>query len=89
MSMQPEDRIHLVHMRVASVSIQHFVDGKTRTDLTHHEMLQFALVRALEIIGEAAACVSESTRRAAPEIPWREAIGFSDHCHLHGGAMYS
>ena len=75
MSMQPEDRIRLVHMRDACVSIQRFADGKTRSDLTHNEMLQFALVRALEIIGEAAARVSESTRRAAPEIPWREATG--------------
>ena len=73
--MQPEDRIRLVHMRDACVSIQRFAEGKTRADLTGDEMLQFALVRALEIIGEAAARVSESTRRTAPDIPWREATG--------------
>ena len=73
--MQPEDRIRLVHMRDACVSIQRFAEGKTRSDLTSNEMLQFALVRALEIIGEAAARVSDSTRRIAPDIPWREATG--------------
>ena len=73
--MQPEDHIRLVHMRDACVSIQRFAEGKSRADLTGDEMLQFALVRALEIIGEAAARVSEITRRTAPDIPWREATG--------------
>jgi uncharacterized protein with HEPN domain len=33
-------------------------------------MLLFALVRALEIIGEAASRVTEGTRAAAADIPW-------------------
>lgn len=73
--MQPEDRIRVVHMRDACIAIERFSRHKTRTDLEHNEMLQFALVRALEIIGEAAARVSEPTRRDAPDIPWREATG--------------
>jgi uncharacterized protein with HEPN domain len=38
-------------------------------------MLQFALVRAIEIIGEAAGRVSEDVQKANPEIPWRESVG--------------
>lgn len=38
-------------------------------------MLRFALVRAVEIVGEAAAKVSVETRQLAPGIPWREAVG--------------
>ena len=52
-----------------------FTTGKTRTDLTADQMLQFALVRALEIIGEAAARVTEPTRAAHPEIPWGPSLG--------------
>lgn len=38
-------------------------------------MFAFALTRALEIIGEAAARVSQETRADLPQIPWRSIIG--------------
>jgi len=38
-------------------------------------MLLFAVVRAIEIVGEAASRVSEETRSSASEIPWRAIIG--------------
>lgn len=37
-------------------------------------MLRFALVRAMEIIGEASARVSAEVRNSEPSIPWREAV---------------
>lgn len=36
---------------------------------------QHAIVRALEILGEAASKVSSEYRQQHPEIPWREMIG--------------
>jgi len=36
---------------------------------------QYAVVRAVEVVGEAAARVSQETRSALPQLPWREAIG--------------
>jgi uncharacterized protein with HEPN domain len=39
-------------------------------------LIQDAVVRNLEIIGEAAGRVPEDYRRGTPEIPWRELIGF-------------
>jgi uncharacterized protein with HEPN domain len=47
-----------------------FISGRTREDLDSDRMLVFALVRAIEIVGEAAAKVSASTRDTAPDIPW-------------------
>lgn len=38
-------------------------------------MLLMALVRELEIIGEAAANVSEDTRASVPMVPWRAIVG--------------
>jgi uncharacterized protein with HEPN domain len=35
----------------------------------------FAVVRAVQLIGQAACNVSDSVRAAHPEIPWREMIG--------------
>jgi uncharacterized protein with HEPN domain len=47
-----------------------FISGKIRSDLDSDRMLVFAMVRAIEIVGEAAGRVSAPTREAAPEIPW-------------------
>ena len=73
--MRPEDRIRITHMRDACESIGRFIEDKTSVDLADDQMLQFALVRAIEIIGEAAGRVSEDVQKAAPEIPWRESVG--------------
>ena len=43
--------------------------------LDTQEMFAFALVRALEIVGEAASRVSAETRTAYPVIRWTEIIG--------------
>lgn len=39
------------------------------------ELHQNAVMRPLEIIGEAARLVSQQTRQAHPEIPWEQMIG--------------
>lgn len=73
--MRPEDRVRITHMRDACESISRFIEGKTSAGLVDDQMLQFAMVRAIEIIGEAAGRVSEGVQKSAPEIPWREAVG--------------
>lgn len=73
--MHPEDRIRIQHMLDASRSVSRFISGRQREDLDGDEMLRFALVRAIEIIGEAAGKVSMETRQLMPDIPWREAVG--------------
>jgi uncharacterized protein with HEPN domain len=54
----------------ASEEIGRFVEGRNAVDLETDRMLLFALVRALEVLGEAANGVTPETRALAPEIPW-------------------
>jgi uncharacterized protein with HEPN domain len=68
--MQPDDLTRIRHMFEAAENAQHFISGKNRTDLDTDPMLLFALVRAIEIIGEAASRVSAEQRAASPTIPW-------------------
>ncbi len=56
--MQRPDRLRLQHMLEAAREAQVFVAAKSREDLDADRMLQFALVRAIEIFGEAASQVS-------------------------------
>lgn len=55
----------LDHAREAVVMIE----GKHRSDLDHERMLELALVKLVEIIGEAATRISLETRAQYPSIP--------------------
>jgi uncharacterized protein with HEPN domain len=52
-----------------------FAKGRERADLETDEMLLFALVRAVEIVGEAAGKVSAEGRGRFPEVPWSAVTG--------------
>jgi uncharacterized protein with HEPN domain len=47
-----------------------FVAGRKAEDLETDRMLLFALMRVIEVIGEAASRMSEDLRLTAPDIPW-------------------
>lgn len=65
------DLPYLLHIRDAIVHILTWTVGKTFRDFQSDEKLQSAVIRQLEIIGEAAKNISEERKLAAPEIPWR------------------
>ena len=58
----------------AAIAVR-FAAGRSRGDLELDQMLLFALVRAVEIVGEAAARLSPEARAALPHIPWHLIIG--------------
>ena len=79
--MLPEsDHIHLLHMVDAA---QSFVVGKARGDLENGRLLTSALVREIEIVGEAATHLRRETRRAHATIAWRQIIGMCNRL-IHG-----
>ena len=67
----------------ASKKAVEFCAGKTEADLAKDEMLTLAVVRLVEIIGEAAKNVSVDTRNSHPSIPWKEISGTRDRL-IHG-----
>ena len=77
------DLIRLRHMLAAARKARRFVQGRGRTDLESDEMLSLAIVRLLEIIGEAATHVSEPVQAALPSIPWRQITGVRNRL-IHG-----
>jgi uncharacterized protein with HEPN domain len=54
-----------------------------RAAFTDDELAQTAVVRWVEIIGEAARGVSEELRQAHPEVPWRQMIAMRNVL-IHG-----
>jgi len=67
----------------AAYKAREFVQGRNRSDLESDEMLALALVRLLEIFGEAAARVSVPVQNQLTAIPWRQITGTRNHL-IHG-----
>ena len=73
--MNERDKTLLQDMLDCCFKAQKFIDGRDRADLDTDDMLSFALVRAIEVIGEAANHVSAETRQSLPKIDWKNIIG--------------
>lgn len=67
--MNPHDRVRLQHLADALDEAIRFARGRERADLDSDEMLLFALVRAIEIAGEAASRITVETRAELPDVP--------------------
>ena len=62
-----QDRIRMQHMLDACREAMHFAEGRTRKDLDDDRMLSFALIRAIEVTGEAAGKVTAESRELLPK----------------------
>ena len=78
-----EDTVRLQHMSDAAKKVAAFLQGRSRSDLDSDEKLMLALLRLLEVIGEAAKSVSADFRQRHPKIAWKEIAGTRDRL-IHG-----
>ena len=74
-SMNEKDKNNLKHIKDSCDAIKNFIVSKSRNDLDTDRMLISAIVRELEIVGEAAGALSEDFRKETSHIPWRAIIG--------------
>jgi uncharacterized protein with HEPN domain len=73
--MHKDDQIRLRHMLDAASEAIAFTKNRTRVSLDTDRMLVLSLVKEIEIIGEAANQVSETTIGQTSAIPWADIIG--------------
>jgi uncharacterized protein with HEPN domain len=73
--MLENDLVRLRHMLDACREALSFVRNRKQGDLATDRMLLLSPVKEIEIVGEAAAQVSDACRRDLPEIPWEDITG--------------
>jgi uncharacterized protein with HEPN domain len=78
-----DPRVCLADMLDYAANAKRFCDGKLWSDFQSDELLQLALIRALEVVGEAAQRISPADRQAWPTIPWNQIVGMRNRL-VHG-----
>jgi uncharacterized protein with HEPN domain len=76
--MMKNDQVYLEHILEAISKIENFVDGLKKVDFDQNVLIQDAVIRNVEIIGEATKRISKQFTRLHPEIPWQDMAGMRD-----------
>lgn len=78
-----DSRVRLQHMLESAEQACSLVEGKSRPILDEDNVLSLAVVRLLEIIGEAANHIPEDIQTKFPDIPWANIISLRNRL-VHG-----
>ena len=76
--MSDRDKKYVGHMLDAIADIEKFLSGVSEQDFMVNDLLQSAVIRKFEIIGEAAKRISAETKEAHTQVAWRNAAGMRD-----------
>ena len=77
-----DERVYLGHIREAINDLEAYTSAG-RDAFMGERMRQDAVIRKLEIIGEAVKQLSATTKERRPEIPWKQIAGMRDRL-THG-----
>ena len=72
------DKIYLRHILDAISDIEKFIIGVSEEDFSKNREKQYAVLRGLEIIGEASKNLSDELKAKCPDIDWKNIAGMRD-----------
>ncbi len=76
--MKKDPQILIAHILECIELIEEYTQGITREQFLKNKQLQDAVIRRIEIIGEAVKNIPQGIKDKYPSIPWKEIIGMRD-----------
>lgn len=78
-----DDKVFLAHIRDSCLEAIEIMGGSSLDEMRADKMQRYALLKLLEIIGEASMNVSPELKIEHPEIPWKKMAGLRNRL-VHG-----
>jgi uncharacterized protein with HEPN domain len=76
--MYKNDLAYIDHILDSIRKIQKFSKTLTLKEFSDNELVQDAIIRNIEVIGEASKKISTDTKKTYGDIPWKEITGMRD-----------
>ena len=73
------DKERLEHMLAATERVIRYTSGKSFEDLKADDMMYYAVIKNIEIIGEAANLLSTEFANSHPDTPWKQVRGMRNY----------
>lgn len=73
------DKGRLEHILQAIERIKRYTLGKTFEDFIANDMMYYAVVKNIEILGEASNMLTEEFRLSHPQTPWKQVNGMRNY----------
>ena len=81
-----KDKTYIKHILQAISDTEKFMEGVSENEFYNNREKQYAVIRALEIIGEATKNLSKEIRAKSPETDWANIAGMRDKLiHVYFG----
>ena len=81
--MNKDVAIFIEHILENIKKIEIFSEGLSKQDLINNDLKQYAIIRGIEIIGEAAKNIPPEIKDKYPEVEWKGAVGTRDKIIHH------
>jgi len=76
--MKKEPKIFIEHILQCIEHLEQYLKGITKTEFLDSVQLQDAVIRRIEIIGEAVKNIPKQVKNKYPDIAWKEIAGMRD-----------
>ncbi|MBS3056175.1 MAG: DUF86 domain-containing protein [Candidatus Aenigmarchaeota archaeon] len=84
-----DSRLYLKDILEAIEAIEKFIKDKDFETFRKNDMISSAVIRKLEIIGEASKNIPDDIRKKYPDMPWKDMTGMRDRLiHFYFSIKY-